>query len=66
MLGNEYSWGPGLPSYCVFIVADDVGAAMVLGVIIPATSTPSFRSLGLGVAHCVVPCGRSAHLGLVQ
>jgi hypothetical protein len=39
---------------------------MVLGAIVPATSTPGFHSLGLGVVHRAVPYGRSAHLGLVR
>jgi hypothetical protein len=41
------------------------GVMMVPGVIILATSTPGPRSLGLGAARHVVPCGRSAHSGLV-
>jgi hypothetical protein len=45
---------------------DDVGAAMVIGAIISATSTPGFRSMGLGAAHRVVPCERSAHSGIVR
>jgi hypothetical protein len=39
-------------------VVDDVGAAMVLGGIIRATPTPSFRSLRLSAAHHVVPYER--------
>jgi hypothetical protein len=35
-----------------------MGAVMVLGAIIRATPTPSFRSLELGVASRVVPCMR--------
>jgi hypothetical protein len=57
--------GLGLPGYCVFIVVDDVGAMMVLGAIIRAKLTPGFHSLGLGATCRVVPCGRSAHSGLV-
>jgi hypothetical protein len=37
---------------------------MVPCAVILAMSTPSFRSMGLGAAHRVVPNGRSAHLGL--
>jgi hypothetical protein len=54
----------GLPGCYVFIVVDDAEVAMVPCAIISAMSTPGFRSLGLGAAHCVVSCGRSAHLGL--
>jgi hypothetical protein len=56
------SLGLGLPSYHVFIVMDDVGAAMVFGSTIRATSTSGFRSLGLSMAHRVVLCRNSAHL----
>jgi hypothetical protein len=41
---HAYSWGPGLPSCLVFTTTYDVGARMVLGVII----------LGLGVARRLV------------
>jgi hypothetical protein len=41
-----YSWGPGLPGYFVFIMADGVGAAMVTGVIFMATSITSLYSSG--------------------
>jgi hypothetical protein len=63
---HTYSWGPGLPGCLVFTMADDMGAAMVPGVIIMATPTPGLRSLGLGVARRVVPYGRSAYSGLVR
>jgi hypothetical protein len=56
---------PGLPGYLVFTMADDVGAAMVLSIIIMATSTPGLRSLGLGSTRHVVPCERSAYSSLV-
>jgi hypothetical protein len=49
-----YLQGLGLPGCRVFIVVDDAGAVMVPGTIISATLTPSFRSLGLGVACRVV------------
>jgi hypothetical protein len=39
---------------------------MVQGIIILATLTPGFRSLGLGAARRVVLYGRSAHSSLVQ
>jgi hypothetical protein len=35
---------------------DDVGVAMVPEVIIRATTTPGFHSLGLGVTPGAVPC----------
>jgi hypothetical protein len=47
-------------------MVDDVGATMILGAIVPATSTPGFRSLGLGAAHRLVLCERSAHSDLVR
>jgi hypothetical protein len=50
----------------VFTVADDVGAAMVPGVIIMATSTLGLRSLGLGATRRIVPCGMSAYSVLVR
>jgi hypothetical protein len=56
----------GLPGCCLFIVVDDVGAAMVRGAIFRATLTPSFRSLGLDMDRRVVPCGRYAHPNLVR
>jgi hypothetical protein len=57
--------GPGLPCCLLFTVVDDMGVAMVLGVIILATPTPGLLSLGLGAARHVVPYGRSMHSGLV-
>jgi hypothetical protein len=57
--------GPMLYDCLVFTIADDVGAVMVPGVIILATLTPSFHSLGLSVACRVVPYGKSSHSGLV-
>jgi hypothetical protein len=63
---HTYSWGPGLSGCLVFTVADDVGATMVLDVIILATPTPGLCSLGLSAARHVVPCGRSAHSDLVR
>ena len=62
--GHAYSRGTGLPNCRIFIVVDDVGAAMVPGAIILAT-TLGFCSLGLDVARRVVPYGRSAHSSLV-
>jgi hypothetical protein len=44
---------------------DDVGAAMVPGAIIRATSTLGFRSLGLDTTYRVVPYGKSVHSSLV-
>jgi hypothetical protein len=52
--------GSGAVWLSCIIVVDDA-SAMVLGTIILATSTPGFRSLGLGAARRVVPCWRFAH-----
>jgi hypothetical protein len=49
---HTYSWGLGLPVCLVFTMADDVGATMVQGIIILATSTPVLRSL----ARCSPSC----------
>jgi hypothetical protein len=57
-----YSWGPGMLGYRVFTM----GEAMVLGAIILATPTPSFRSLGLDAIRHVVHFERSAHSRLVR
>jgi hypothetical protein len=45
----------GLPCCLLFTVVDDVGVAMVPGVIILATPTLGLLSLGLGTTHRVVP-----------
>jgi hypothetical protein len=63
---HAYSWDLGLPGYLVFTVADDMGVAMVPGIIILAMLTLGLSSLGLGAACRVVLCRRSAHSGLVQ
>jgi hypothetical protein len=61
-----YSWGSKLSGCLVSTVVDDLGVAMVPGVIILVTPTPNLYSLGLGVVRRVVPCGRSVQSGLVQ
>jgi hypothetical protein len=63
---HVYSWGLRLSTCLVFSVVDDLGVAMVLGIIILVTPTPNLYSLGLGVVRHVVPYGRSVHSGLVQ
>jgi hypothetical protein len=57
---GESGIGSPLPSL-VFTLADDVGAEMVLGIIILAMPTPSLGSLRLSAICHVVPRGRSAH-----
>jgi hypothetical protein len=63
---HTYSCGPGLSDCLAFTVVDDVGAVMVLGVIILATPIPGLCSLGLGAARRVVPYEISTHSSLVQ
>jgi hypothetical protein len=58
---HAYSWGPGLSGCLIFTLVDEVGAAMVPGVIIMATSTPVLHRLGFGAAHRVAPRGRCAY-----
>jgi hypothetical protein len=58
--------GPGAAWMSRIYCGGWCGAAMVQGIIILATLTPGFRSLGLGAARRVVLYGRSAHSSLVQ
>jgi hypothetical protein len=57
---------PGLPGCLIFTMADDVGAAMVLGIIIMATPTPGLRSLGLDATCHIVPYERCTYSDLVS
>jgi hypothetical protein len=58
-------WGKAMHAHGHLVVSYSLWWTWGLSAIIRDMPTPGLHSLGLGVVRRVVPCQRSAHLGLV-